>query len=416
MWRAARPPSTRPSTAIDMKILDRSHPLGRPARSRRCSAASSASRARPGRRRSAPTQAAALRSEFGSADTALARAAGSRIEARARPDDAQTERAARARVRPARPRDGRRGFLLARGRRTAAGTRARARNVYALTGLGGIALARHRFARCAPDRARTRRRRRRVPQRRSASSATRSSSSAATAPAFATFDRMVALKPNASSYSRVSYARELRGDVDGAIEAMELALDAVDRPARGRRRGSRVELGKLALVGRASRGECLALPLCASGRSRLRAGARRPRPRRGGARQREPGDRAPAARGRVDPAAGHVAQLGDLLASAGRTGEAREQYALVGSIERLQVANGVKVDLETALYRVDHGIRLRDSLSLARRPRRERPSIHGDDVLAWALARNGRCAEALVHSKRSLRLGTRDATFSSTAG
>ena len=107
----------------------------------------------------------------------------------------------------------------------------------------------------------------------------------------------------------------------------------------------------------------------------------------------------------------YVAQLGDLLASAGRTVEAREQYALVGSIERLQVANGVKVDLETALYRVDHGIRLRDSLSLARRAQAERPSIHGDDVLAWALARNGRCTEALVHSKRSLRLGTRDATF-----
>ena len=35
----------------------------------------------------------------------------------------------------------------------------------------------------------------------------------------------------------------------------------------------------------------------------------------------------------------------------------------------------------------------------------------GDDVLAWALARNGRCGEALAHSKRSLRLGTRDAAF-----
>ena len=60
------------------------------------------------------------------------------------------------------------------------------------------------------------------------------------------------------------------------------------------------------------------------------------------------------------------------------------------------MANGVKIDLETALYRVDHGIRLRDSLALARRARAERPSVHGDDVLAWALARNGRCAEALA--------------------
>ena len=106
-----------------------------------------------------------------------------------------------------------------------------------------------------------------------------------------------------------------------------------------------------------------------------------------------------------------VAQLGDLLAAAGRKDEARAQYALVGAIERIQAANGVNSDLETALYRVDHGIRLGETLALARRARADRPSILGDDVLAWALARNGRCGEALSWSKRSLRLGTRDASF-----
>jgi len=44
--------------------------------------------------------------------------------------------------------------------------------------------------------------------------------------AFRTFDRMVSLRPGESSYARVSYARELRGDVPGAIAAMRLALDA----------------------------------------------------------------------------------------------------------------------------------------------------------------------------------------------
>jgi Flp pilus assembly protein TadD len=78
-------------------------------------------------------------------------------------------------------------------------------------------------------------------------------------------------------------------------------------------------------------------------------------------------------------------------------------------IERLLVANGVKIDLETALFDVDHGIRVRQSLGLARKAQAERPSIDGDDVLAWALARNGRCAEALPWSKRALHLGTRDA-------
>src|SRR5262249_30142853 len=76
--------------------------------------------------------------------------------------------------------------------------------------------------------------------------------------------------------------------------------------------------------------------------------------------------------------------------------------------ERLLVANGVKTDLETALFDVDHGIRLRHALAIARKAHADRPSIDGDDVLAWALARNGRCTEALRWSRHALRLGTKD--------
>ena len=78
-------------------------------------------------------------------------------------------------------------------------------------------------------------------------------------------------------------------------------------------------------------------------------------------------------------------------------------------IQRLLIANGVKTDLETALFDVDHGVRLRHALALARRARADRPSIDGDDVLAWTLARDGRCGEALRWSRLALRLGTQDA-------
>jgi tetratricopeptide (TPR) repeat protein len=105
----------------------------------------------------------------------------------------------------------------------------------------------------------------------------------------------------------------------------------------------------------------------------------------------------------------YVAMLGDLQSSVGQTAEARRQYALIGVIQRLLVASGVKTDLETAVFDVDHGIRLPASLALARRAQRERPSIDGDDVLAWALDRTGHCGEALRFSKRALRLGTFDA-------
>jgi len=48
-------------------------------------------------------------------------------------------------------------------------------------------------------------------------------------------------------------------------------------------------------------------------------------------------------------------------------------------------------------------------VALARRARSERPSIDGDDALAWALARAGRCREARQYSRHALRLGTLDA-------
>ena len=57
-------------------------------------------------------------------------------------------------------------------------------------------------------------------------------------------DRMVGLRPDLRSYSRVSYLREIYGDVDGAIEAMkEAVLSGV--PGDEQCEWSRVQLSKL---------------------------------------------------------------------------------------------------------------------------------------------------------------------------
>ncbi len=103
-----------------------------------------------------------------------------------------------------------------------------------------------------------------------------------------------------------------------------------------------------------------------------------------------------------------VGTLADVRVASGL--DARPQLRLVGAIERVLRANGVRTDLETALFDVDHGIRLRDAVVRARRAHRERPSIDADDVLGWALTRTGRCDEALGHARRALRLGTQDAS------
>ena len=45
-----------------------------------------------------------------------------------------------------------------------------------------------------------------------------------------TIQRLVDLKPALASYARVSYFRELHGDVDGAVAAMRLAVSAGGSP------------------------------------------------------------------------------------------------------------------------------------------------------------------------------------------
>jgi tetratricopeptide (TPR) repeat protein len=109
------------------------------------------------------------------------------------------------------------------------------------------------------------------------------------------------------------------------------------------------------------------------------------------------------------PQAQFVVTLAELHHAAGRRLEAARQYRLLGTIRRLLGANGVRSDLELALADVDRGADLTSALRRARAAHALRPSIQADDTLAWALARNGRCAEAVKWSKRSLRLGTRDA-------
>jgi tetratricopeptide (TPR) repeat protein len=222
--------------------------------------------------------------------------------------------------------------------------------------------------------------------------------------AFATFDKMVSLKPSVSSYARISYARELLGDVPGAARAMRLAVDAaVGEPEA--LAWSLTQLGKLYWsngrldeAGREYRDALHVHPRYPAALNSLAlVEAARGRRARAIALARSAAE--------ILPLPQYVATLGDLLHGTA----ARRQYALVGAIARLERAQGVNVDLEIALFDVDHLIDLQHTVALARLAQHERPSIDGDDVLAWALARSGFCGEARKYSQLALRLGTRDA-------
>jgi tetratricopeptide (TPR) repeat protein len=219
---------------------------------------------------------------------------------------------------------------------------------------------------------------------------------------------MISLRPSIASYSRVAYARELVGDREGAIDAMELVLDsAAGQPeptawAHVELAKLKLDLGRTAGARRHVRAALGALPGYPSARielARIEAAAGR-----FAVAVRE-------ARSAVDaiPTPQAVGLLAELLERSGHAADARRQRATVAVIDRLLEANGVQVDVEAAVFRADNLVSPSETVELARRARAARPSIYGDDALAWALARADRCEEALPLAERALRLGSTDA-------
>jgi tetratricopeptide (TPR) repeat protein len=226
--------------------------------------------------------------------------------------------------------------------------------------------------------------------------------------AFAAYDRMAELSPSAGSYGRVAHGRQLLGKPDAAAQALKLSL-TLDISVREHRAAALVQLGDVNYdVGRLDRAEH-------AYRAALKARPAEVKADAGLA-------RVAAARGDYADAErrfNHVIDLlplpqyaiwrGDVLQTEGKTAEARQAYALVGAIERELAANGVRTDLQTALVDVDQGQTCPGVIARARAAYADAPSIDAADVLAWALARGGRCHEALGYSREALRLGTRDA-------
>lgn len=226
--------------------------------------------------------------------------------------------------------------------------------------------------------------------------------------ALKTFQTMVDLRPDLSSYSRASYMRELHGDVEGAIEAMQWAVQA-GGPNAENTNWTRVQLGNLYFnSGKLGEAEAQYNQALASYPGYVYAIAGLGRVR--------------AAQGNTDeaiklmnqavgimPMPEFVITLGDLYQVTGQTKAADQQYKLVATIEKLYQANGVDLDMEIALFNADHDQNLDETLKLARKAYANRSSIYGADVLAWTLYKTGNYTEAKKYSDESLRLGTKDA-------
>jgi len=233
--------------------------------------------------------------------------------------------------------------------------------------------------------------------------------------AVAAVQKMVDLRPDLSSYSRVSYVRELMGDIPGAIAAMHMAVQA-GAPALENTNWCRVQLGNLFLnTGRVDEAEVHY--------AEALSGAHDFAPAQFGM------ARVLVARGRLHdaivtlrriitilPLPEYVIELGDLLAATGAWEEAKQHYALVQAIHRLYVANGVITDAELAMFMADHDLDLDQALKHARAAMQARPSISAADVLAWTLYKTGQHEEAAAFATQALRLGTRNALVFFHAG
>jgi len=219
---------------------------------------------------------------------------------------------------------------------------------------------------------------------------------------------MVDRRPNLSGYARVSYLRELHGDLDGAVEAMRLAVDAGGPAAENgayvstllgeleRRRGHRV-------AARRAFDRALALvpehPGATAGLARLEG------PRAAIRRLQRLVERLPLPE--------YVIALGETQLAAGR--DASQTFALVGAEERLLRAAGVDTDVELALFEADHGDPQR-AVALARRGYANAPSTRAADALGWALTRAGDPRAGSRYAREALRLGSVDPLWRAHAG
>ncbi len=233
--------------------------------------------------------------------------------------------------------------------------------------------------------------------------------------AAATIQQMVDLRPDLASYARVSYARELHGYLPEAIEAMRRAAEA-GPPGQEGTAWTRVQLGNLYFntgnLTAAQEAYQQALHEVPDYLHAL-AGLARVEGARGHYQAAiELYRKATAA----IPIPEYIIALGDVYQATEAHEQAEQQYALVDTIERLYAANGVDLDLEIALFDLDHDRRLPQALEQARMQAQRRPSIKAQDVLAWALYKNGDCQAAQQAMSQALRLGTKDALLFFHAG
>jgi tetratricopeptide (TPR) repeat protein len=227
-------------------------------------------------------------------------------------------------------------------------------------------------------------------------------------------EELIGLRVDLTSLARLSYLRELHGNVDGAVAAMRQASEA---PALAPENSAYVTtlVGNLLVhagkpdEARDAYEAALAIvpdhaPAIA-GLGRLAVGR---------------GDLVEAASrfqkaAAILPLPEYVIALGETHEAAGDLEAAAASYDLARAETALFQAAGVDVDLDLAVFEADHGDGPA-ALALAEQAYATRKTVRTADALAWADHRVGRDDAARRLSAEALRLGSRDPLFLYHAG
>ena len=232
------------------------------------------------------------------------------------------------------------------------------------------------------------------------------------------YQKMLILGPNLYSYSRISHIRELTGDTERTIRAMQKAIEEgvrQDLPKEniawalyilGEAYFNTGNLKKAEEQYKASAKTYDGYYYALAGLAKAKAAEKK---------YQEAIELYKKAIG-IIPLPLFVSSLGDVYRKMGNIEEAKKQYDLVEYIGLLSKINKVIYNRELALFYSDHDIKLEEALELATKELEVKRDIYTYDTLAWTLYKNNQLKEALDASLKSLRLGTKDAKLFFHAG
>lgn len=224
--------------------------------------------------------------------------------------------------------------------------------------------------------------------------------------AFDMFDRAIARRPDAGVYARVAYAKELQGDLGGALAVMKMAAEATAPQDVEATAWVRTQLGLLHLQRREldearrqfAHAEFLfpGHPYPLTGQVRLAV---------------ERGDYHAALQilERLPETPESMAMRGDLLAALGQSSPAETMYVQSERLERAGWKSEQPQPGALARFLAARDRDVAEAVRLAERAAAERQDVHTMDALAWAYFKAGRTADASLAIGRALRTGTLDA-------